>query len=322
MNKRILFVDDEANVLNGLRRMLRPMRDKWEMSFVSSGSEALDVLAKNPYDVVVSDMRMPGMDGVQLLAEVKKRYPRIVRIVLSGHSDNETNMNSVEVAHQYLSKPCQPDMLRLVVTRACNLRDQLTNESLISAVTNMTHLPSRPPLYMEIMKELQSPKCSIQRVGDIVSKDISMTAKILHLVNSAFFGLRSKVANIPHAVTLMGFNTVRNAVVSVSVFKAFKGKRAVSDFNITDFWTHALAVAVTSKHLGEDTRLVCPDECFLGGLIHDMGKVVLAHHYPDLFRRVWTASTTRNLSFHEAEKEELPMDHARIGSVLAKKWPT
>ena len=155
--------------------MLRGMRQEWEMQFAGSGREALDYLSKEPFDVVVSDMRMPGMDGAQLLAEVMKRYPQVMRIVLSGHSDPEKILNSVRVAHQYLAKPCDPETLKSVVIRAFSLRDLLADEALKCMISKMESLPSLPSLHAEIMEELRSPNATMQKIGNIISKDLGMT---------------------------------------------------------------------------------------------------------------------------------------------------
>ena len=109
MSKRILFVDDEENILQGLRRLLRPLRKEWEMRFASDGHTALKMLEESPCDVLVSDMRMPGMNGVRLLEEVRARYPDTIRIVLSGQADRETTLAAVGPAHQYLNKPCDAE---------------------------------------------------------------------------------------------------------------------------------------------------------------------------------------------------------------------
>ena len=125
---RVLFVDDEPNVLKGLKRSLRPMRHEWDMVFVSSGRDALEALDGEPFQAIVSDMRMPEMDGAQLLNEVLRRHPEVIRIILSGYSDREMIMRAVGATHQYLSKPCDPDTLRSAVNGALQLRMLLNEE--------------------------------------------------------------------------------------------------------------------------------------------------------------------------------------------------
>src|ERR1700758_5310713 len=144
MAERILFVDDEPMVLDGVRRSLHAMRKDWEMSFVNSGHEALEAMAGQTFDIVVTDMRMPGMDGAQLLEEVKKRSPQSLRVILSGQSDRETILRSVNPTHQYLSKPCDGEELRTRLMRAFALKDLLENPELKGLVSKLDSLPSLP----------------------------------------------------------------------------------------------------------------------------------------------------------------------------------
>ncbi|MBV9849174.1 MAG: response regulator [Armatimonadetes bacterium] len=118
---RVLFVDDESHILSGLQRMLRPLRHEWAMTFAEGGPAALDALAGAEFDVIVTDMRMPGMSGAQLLAEVRRRHPRVARIVLSGQSDREHLQQLAQTPHEYLSKPCDTELLKETVRRLCGL---------------------------------------------------------------------------------------------------------------------------------------------------------------------------------------------------------
>src|SRR5688572_10674608 len=190
--KRILFADDESNVLQGLQRMLRPMRHEWDMTFAPGGREALSLLDSPPFDVVVSDMRMPEVSGAQLLAEVMRRHPRTVRIILSGQSDEENVFRAVGVAHQYLAKPCDPDTLKATVARACRLRDLLRNERLQQIISQMTNLPSAPSSFDAVADSLgitsvngrRASNATPEPLADLVSDDIAMSAKALQLINS------------------------------------------------------------------------------------------------------------------------------------------
>src|SRR5450631_1075380 len=141
---RILFVDDEVNVLRALSRILHTMRNEWSMEFASSGATALNELAKTPADVIVADMRMPGMDGWQLLGEVKKLYPQLVRLVLSGHADPSSIMRTVGVAHQYLAKPCESGTLKAAIAQTYMLRELLSSSRLAQLVGRVDSLPSAP----------------------------------------------------------------------------------------------------------------------------------------------------------------------------------
>ena len=194
------------------------MRDEWEINFAPGGKEALEWMESHPVDVIISDMQMPGMDGAQLLYEVLKSHPDTVRIILSGHADREMILRSVRPAHQYLSKPCNADILKSTIQRACNLRESLADEEMKKLISKMDTLPSLPSLYIEIMKEIQSPDSSIKRVATIIEKDMGMSAKILQLVNSAFFGVPRHISSPVQAVTMLGLEMIKALVLSIHVF--------------------------------------------------------------------------------------------------------
>ena len=157
-------------------------------------------------------------------------------------------------------------------------------------------------------------------MSETIEKDQAMALKILKLVNSAFYGFRSKVSDIKNAVVLLGFNAVRNAIVSVSVINALPKTLLFQDFEMIDFWKHSLAVAVTSKSIAQKSGLDSPDNCFVGGLLHDVGKVIMAQYFKEDFIKVWTRMQNEYLPFYDAEQQELPVDHTKIGAYLADRW--
>jgi len=197
----------------------------------------------------------------------------------------------------------------------------MDSKAILKKLDRIDELPTLPSIAMEVNKMLRDYDISISKLAQTIEKDQAMVPRILKLVNSAFFGFRSKISSVSHAVVLLGFNTVRNAVVSISIIDAFSGnKDALEGFDITEFWNHSMAVAVISRHLAEKTRLQSPDDSFTGGLLHDIGKIVIFQHFQDLFRKVWISAMENDLSFYDAEKKEIPITHAEIGSYLAKKW--
>ena len=321
MKTRVLFVDDEPNVLQGLKRMLRGLRGEWEMAFVESAHKALEILDEETFDVLVTDMRMPGMDGAQLLREVTKKYPQIVRIVLSGHSDQELILRSVRPAHQYLSKPCDAEAVKATITRACALRELLGEEALKGVISKTDSLPSLPSLYQEIMAELNSQDASIQKAGEIISKDIGMTAKILQLVNSAFFGLPRHVKSPGQAVALLGLETINALVLSIQVFSQFDNKNISNKF-LEQLWGHSMETGTAARALAksetEDKMLV--DNGFLAGLLHDVGKLVLAASFPEKYARALDSVKETNVPLRSAEAETFGTTHAEVGGYLMGLW--
>ena len=319
--KQLLFVDDEPKLLDGLKRSLRPMREEWNMTFVTSGAEALQTLEQAPFDVIVSDMRMPIMDGAQLLNEVRQRFPQVVRIVLSGQSDKELIYQSIAATHQYLDKPCATELLKATVMRACALRDLLRNDSLRQLVTGMHQIPSQPTLYAEISREAESKTASIRAIGAIISKDMGMTAKILQLVNSAYFGLRGPVSTAEQAVNLLGLDTVQALVLTVHVFSKFSSIHG-SGFNIDRLWeasteTGALARAIAKA---EQVPTLMIEQAYTAGLLHDVGRLVFAANVQERYEATLKASHDKGLPVWEVERLEFGASHADVGAYLLGLW--
>jgi HD-like signal output (HDOD) protein/CheY-like chemotaxis protein len=321
MKKRVLFVDDEAMVLQGLQRMLRPMRNDWDMEFVESGAVALERLAAAPADVVVSDMRMPGMNGAQLLTEVMRRFPKTVRIILSGHADHDLVLKAVGSTHQYLNKPCEPEVLKATVQRAVALGDSLENEQVKSLVAQMSRLPSLPNVYLRVVDELQSNDVSLARIGDIMAKDVGMSAQVLKLVNSAFFGLRRRVANPTDAVTYLGIDTIKALVLSLHTFSQFDNTD-LGGISMVALRNHSLLTAGCARHIAKleaaDPKLV--DEAFIGGLLHDTGRLVLAANFSAQYSRVMRLAHDGGLTVTAAEHGVFGCTHADVGGYLLGLW--
>ena len=321
MKRRILFVDDEPMVLNGLQRTLRKMRRDWDMTFVGSGREALDVLGKKPMDVIVSDLRMPEMDGGRLLAEVKKQHPHVVRIILSGQLDQEMTLKSVQLAHQSLSKPCDAEVLKHTLAKLFALREFLSDESIKNIISQIESLPSMPAIYTEIVMEMQSDDPAIKKVGEIISKDLSMTAKILQMVNSAFFGLFRKINSPEQAVMMLGMETIKALVLSVKIFSEFN-QNNFSWFNIDALFDHSLAVSVYAKTIIKnedlDQRLI--NNSMMAGLLHDLGKLILATNFEKPYRQILAEAQGAGKNLLDLEYETFGTSHAEVGAYLMGLW--
>lgn len=319
--KALLFVDDDPNVLQGLQRQLRPMRQEWEMNFLGGGVAALDFMATHPVDIIVSDMMMPGMDGSQLLGEVLKRHPQTVRIILSGHAEREALLRLVGPAHQYLSKPCNADELRLAIVRALALRDLLGNTQLKQLATRVKNLPTLPALQSQLTEELRKNSPSTERVGEIIARDIGMTAKILQLVNSAFFGLAQPINNPLDAVIYLGLNTVRSLALSAGIFSQYDRKMCRSfslDVLARHSWTTGIMARGVAQMQHQELKIL--EQCFLAGLLHDVGQLILASGLPEEYAEVIAKASQENRPIWQVEREFFGASHADVGAYLLALW--
>lgn len=319
--RKILFVDDETMVLEGLRRMLRSMRREWAMDFVENAENALNKLKEESFDVVVSDMRMPGMNGSQLLDQVRRQYPQVVRIILSGHSDREMVLRSLGPTHQFLSKPCDAELLKNTITRACALRDIIHNDTLKQIVARIQSLPSLPSFYLELIEEINSPEASIKRVGEIICRDVGMMAKLLQLVNSAFFGLSRQVTSPAQAARLLGLDTIKSLILTSHVFRQFQATH-VTGFDLQCLWDHSFTVGAFARTIAmrEGDHEQEPDNALMAGMLHDVGQLVLAANMPAVFEQCCRLARTEQIPMWQAESKVMGVSHGQIGAYLLGLW--
>jgi len=316
--KRILFVDDESKILDGIRRLLRADRERWDMQFAVGGESALQACEAEPFDVVISDMRMPGMDGATLLGHVRDRFPSTARIVLSGFSDSGLATRAVPVAHRFLAKPCNGDDLRATIKRVCILQDLLSSAELRQVVGTVGELPSLSSTYTSLLRAVGNPSTSIHQVAEIIEQDVSMSAKVLQLVNSAFFGLAQTVTTVQSAASFLGMETIKNLALASETFRVFVPDPRIPQSVCESIQRHAHRTAAIAGQLpvARKTR----DIAVVSALLHDIGRLILASKMPDKFVSVLSLASERGCEDFEAEEELLGISHAEIGAYLLGLW--
>ena len=317
----VLFVDDEPNILSGLKRSLRAVRAEWKVDFAGSGPEALTALGENEIDVVVSDIRMPGMDGVELLSAVRANYPRVIRLALSGHAEAELELECAQAAHQFLAKPADVKQIKQAIDRISMLKAHLDNEDLRCAVSSLRSLPSVPSLYQKIQQEAADPEGTIGAIGEIISQDVAMSAKVLQLVNSAFFGSAREVDTVEKAAALLGFDVLKSLVLAQKVFSGYEDSPSVG-LNIDQLANRSQHVAVLAKELAIYHGLPEKDcnHAMLAGMMHTVGKLILVDQFPARYAMVSEAVERENVVSEDAETREFGVSHEMVGGYLLGIW--
>ncbi len=274
-------------------------------------------MAKSPFDVIVSDIRIQGMDGIELLSTVSKRYPETVRIIHSEYSDLRSSM----VVHQSLMKPCCAEIMRNTIVRTCKLRDLLRDETLRKVVTGIRNLPSLPSIYNLIVKEMQSPEGSLQKVGHLISQDVSMSAKILQLVNSAFFALPKKITDPQQASVFVGIETLKSLVLSIHVFSSLTKDAELCGFSPVKMWRHSLRTGKLAGDIAraENADIKVVEEAMIAGMLHDIGKLVLLK-IPKKYKEVSDLTEKTGCTDAEAEFSVIQASHSELGAYLLGIW--
>lgn len=313
----VVFVEDDDVELARLREMMAPFNQSWSMTFVDSAEDALRALGNEPVDVVVSDMSMPRMDGGELFRTIKAEHPDVVRIIMSNRVEMPRVMRMVSIAHQFLTKPCDPSELRSLVARAAEMHVRLSNPGLRKIIGQIGSLPSPSTVVMELNGILAKPDAKIKDVVHIVEDDIAISAKVLQMVNSAYFGLSHQMTDLRDAVAYLGLDTVRNLTVAVEVFRTLGDERNVPEGVVDELHAHSAAVAHLARELVIDKQH--SHDAYVGALLHDVGHLALATRSPEQYNAI-REQVNQGGNLLDVEKEILGATHADIGAYLLQLW--
>ncbi len=315
---RILFVDDEPELLAGLRTSLRRQRKVWDLAFAVGGEEALERIAECPPAVLVSDMRMPGMDGATLLHRVREEHPATLRIILTGEADEQATLRAIPVAQQWLSKPCAKERLVAAIERALRTR-VLTDAAGAIGVGGTEALPSPPAMLEELRRVTSDPVCSLEDVARVIEKDPGMATKLLQLVNSAYFSLPREVTAIQEAVSRLGLQTVTSLATVTAAFQTLAPQDQRFVAFVQEIQDHASFASRIAARLAVEVDLN-PGIAASVGLLHDVGMLVLASRLPDVLAETIDRAEREELRIEDAEKRCAGPDHSTLGGALLSAW--
>ncbi len=315
---RILLVDDEPMVLASLARMLRQIEPQVSVTPAAGGRAALDLLQAERFDVLITDMQMPLVSGEEVLARARERSPATVRVLLSGYADLKTGFRSVPLAHQFLAKPCGIPELRQMLARAAATRTALREEDVLEAVVGIGALPPAPRLYSRLLEVLAQSDGSLARVAEVIEEDDALTAKILQVANSAFFGAAQEVRTASHAVACLGLNALKAMALTCGVFQAFPAAARCPGFDRDRHQTHAFLTGCVAGAMGRSGTE--REELFTLGVLHDIGKLALAARLPDRYAPVLRTAAETARPAHEVEAELGLPSHASAGAALLALW--
>ncbi|OJF14245.1 response regulator [Couchioplanes caeruleus] len=314
----VLFVDDEPRILGGLRRMLRTHRDRWDMSFAEGGEAALAALRERPCDVIVSDYRMPGMNGAQLLERVRIEYPGTARVILSGQTNEDNLLSIMVLAHEFLTKPSSPEQLVATVERLIDVR---TGGGPGADRAVLQSLPSPPDTLTRLIEALDGDEVSAQSVGSVIEEDPAATAKVLQLVNSSAYSMGRKVSNVAQAVALLGLPTVRGLICMHDLIRTFDLSGEIPVEWIEGLTVHSIETSRLCRMFAEGAEW--ESNAFTAGLLHEVGQLVLASLQPAEFAQAlqqWREPEQDPTFLCAVESAVLGSTHVDAGAGLLRFW--
>lgn len=319
--RKVIFVDDEPFALEVLQRVFEPMRTEWHMEFVTSGADALTRLEEMDFDAMITDLKMPNMNGAELLEEVARRHPTVARIILSAQADEDLVFDSVNTAHQFISKTSDPKLLMKKIRKVVLMRQTGMSSELVETICAIDRLPSVPEVYCELVEAVADPNTSLNDLAAIVERDGAISAKVLQLANSAFFGLRGEVSSVSHAVSYLGIETLRYLVLMVGVCDQFRSQHFSKAF-MEGVWSHSVQTASLARMIAEaeHTSRAMSEQAFVAALLHDVGKLILAENLSKSYREVMEFSRVNDIPVWRAERQILRATHGEVGAYLLELW--
>jgi HD-like signal output (HDOD) protein/ActR/RegA family two-component response regulator len=315
--RRILFVDDDPQLLSGLGKALRKHRHRWTMVFADSGEAALAEIRRESFDVVVSDMRMPVMDGAELLAQIREQDPTTIRMILSGFSDRNAIVRAQPVAHQFFNKPCQISDLSMAIDRACELRSIFGRPALRAVISELGPLSASPRAYHELAALVGRAEPCVEEIAEVIERDSGLCERVLQVASSSLFRLEHDVRSVGEAVSCLGVETVVGLALAAHAF-ALGGARTLPALSLPELEHHSLAIARAARDQASDSETA--GDAFIAGLVHDIGKLVIAVALPEAHAAISGQLRHPGAPRREIERAVLGTSHAEIGAYLLGLW--
>jgi HD-like signal output (HDOD) protein len=315
--RRVLLIDAATAALEQLQQALRQLRPQWHTVAATSPAAALASLAQGRFDAVVCDIGGAGMDGPELLTQVRASYPNVVRLCLSDSADDDAFLRAVPVTHQFLGKPCNGENLCETLERICALRDILQHPAIHELIGNLKALPAIPHTFQALSEAIAQPNVHAADIAQIVSNDTALSVKVLQLANSAFYRRGAPVTSIQAAISYAGLEMIKSLALSACVFSTLDASPDAIK-RLQDLQGRSLRKAHFARMLLRESRHA--DEAFTAALLLDIGQAVLALSAPDKFEQMIELARASSRPWHEVELEVFGAAHPEVGAYLLGLW--
>ena len=315
---QILFVDSDPTALAALKEALEGQETGWNATFVTSAQAALNLLSNRWFDVIFTELRLPGMDGAQLLEHVKLHHPSIIRVLLAEPLEDAHLDRAISVAQRFVAKPWDMQTLVANLESVLGAWPRTDNPLVRTIVGRLTALPSSSTTYPRLVNVMAQSNATIDQISTVIASDPALSAKLLQVVNSAFFGLPFKVASVPQAVSYLGMTSLRALVLMSTVFAAADSCPTVDGFSPSRLQRHSLLCARLARTLVADKS--SRDDAFTGGLLHDIGMLALAVGMNKRYALALRHAERSGRPLAEVETSFLGTSHVAVGAYLAHVW--
>jgi HD-like signal output (HDOD) protein/ActR/RegA family two-component response regulator len=322
MKKRILFVGEDQALCQAFLARCPGPESGWTVQHAANEEQALALCHQQTIAAVVADVNLNGKSGTDMLDAFMRRQPKALRIIVSDLADVPSTMKCIGHAHHHVLKPCSAQTLLQVLETAFAQEAWLPSEPVQGLIAQMRQVPSPVKAYTQIVEEMKSPNCSLQKIGHVIAQDPAVTAKVLQLANSAVFGLELNVIDPVEAISYIGLETTKAVVLLAHTFSSFDNLKLVR-FSIEDLWRHSVETGRLARRVAEieNAGEEIIEQAFVAGLLHDIGKLLFAANHAGLFGKVLRLAREQHCNLWEAEAQVLPgVGHAELGATVLGIW--
>lgn len=316
--KKILIVDDEAQILKSLTRVF--FDTDYEIYTAESGIEALKILENAEVDLVISDMRMPLMDGYELLSKIKEKYPSIIRIILSGYAEEASIFKAIlhNAAKFYILKPWSNENLLEYIGQIFETEDLLKSRDILELINNIEKLPTIDTNYHKILRMIEKDEAT-GHISAEIEKDLVISTKLLQIANSAYYGVRT--GSVKKATVFLGLQNLKSLIYSTAIMNSYDQYALRDKITVRLLWEHSLT---TNKllHFIYDSFLDknIPEAAYSAGLLHNIGALILIQNYSGQYTKMITKARAEGLNLLELERDAYHVTHQEAGGYLISWW--
>lgn len=320
-SKHIVFVTSDLTKFPALSDMLPQLCSNWQLQFLSSAPAALELVNTGQCDVILVDSKLSSDSGLELLDSIWKTHPHIIRFLCAKSPSEDLMMKCIWNSHRLFTYPPEAVVVRDAIQRALEVQNWLCNRRVQQLVSRMRTFPSLPTLYFKVLKELESPHASMEKLAELVGSDLAITTKIIQVVNSAFYAQQRQISDVKEAIQILGFETLKSLVLGIQAIARLDKVKPLY-FSVDKIWRHGLAVATLARHVAqlESGDRVLAEEAFTAGLLHDIGKLVLASNLDDQYNGALSLAQKNQIPLVEVELGVFGATHADTAAYLVAVW--
>ncbi|MBP6491975.1 MAG: HDOD domain-containing protein [Clostridia bacterium] len=316
--KKILIVDNDNHIQSSIADTFKDTN--YEIITAGNGVFALEIMKITQIDMVISDIRIQGMDGVELLSSIKELYPNVIRIIMTSFAEDPSVFKAIlqNIARFYILKPWSNEKLLEYIEQIFETEYILKSNHLLKLINNVEKLPTIESSYQKILGMIEK-DADTRAISDEIEKDFAISTKLLQIANSAYYGLQT--GSVKHATVYLGLQNLKSLIYSTSILDSFDTVSLQEQQMVTDLWKHAL---LTSKLLHYIYEVFLsknlPETASSAGLLHNIGTLILIRNRIENYAKVVSDAQDKSRGILEMEEEVFHVTHQEAGGYLVSWW--